>query len=91
MNISNYMLSENLMCFDIVTAMDSNDVSVLSTCWECIVLSRLLRVTGYLGTIPERMPEKRQPRLRMAAGAKITQSPEVEVVTINDHRCLASG
>jgi len=43
------------------------------------------RVTGNQGSIPERQPEKRLPRLRTAAGTQITQSQNSgEVVTKNN-------
>jgi hypothetical protein len=55
-------------------------------------LTRLLRVTGYQGPIPEREPEKRLPHPRKAAGAQITHSRHGEVVTKNnDARALSSS
>jgi hypothetical protein len=47
-------------------------------------LTRLPRVTGYQGPIPEREPEKRLPHPRKAAGAQITHSQIGEVVTKNN-------
>lgn len=46
---------------------------------------RLWRVTGNWGLIPEREPERWLPRLRMAAGAQITQSRFEEVVMKNNN------
>ena len=42
---------------------------------------RFLRVTENLGSIPEREPEKWLPRPMKAAGAQLTQSRIVQVVT----------
>ena len=42
-----------------------------------------LRVTEDQGSIPEREPARRLPRLRVAAGAQLTHSQHGEVVKIN--------